>query len=146
MFSFASGLRAQTDTLSAQKDSVPAFWIDVASGDTVYSKADSMPSFPGGEMAFQRFLIENLRYPHMEKEQGHSGTVYISFRVEKDGTISNVKCKKGVEGAPGLGKEGVRVLSLMPDWESGTINGRPVNVEMVIPIKFTLEEKKKRRG
>lgn len=138
-------LHAQSDTLSNPKDTASTYWVDAESGDTVYSKADTMPSFPGGELEFQQFLVQNVRYPMMEKEQGKMGTVYVSFRVETDGRITHVQCKRGVEGAPGLCREAVRVIGLMPNWNPGTVNGKNVTVEMVMPMKFTLVDTKKKK-
>jgi len=106
----------------------------------VYSFAEYMPEFPGGETAFMTFLNKNIKYPQMEKEEGKTGTVYISFIVTKEGKVVNVKCVKEIKGAPGLNKEALRVFKTMPNnWTPGSIDGKNVNVVLVQPVKFVLQ-------
>lgn len=98
-----------------------------------------MPRFQGDESGFQNYLRWTIRYPQLEKDQGKDGTVYIYFEVSQYGGIGNVKCVKGVPGAPGLAKEAIRVVSEMPRWVPGHIDGRPVKVSMTVPVRFTLQ-------
>lgn len=105
----------------------------------VYSMTEEMPMFRGREGTFQKYLQWTIRYPQMEKEQGKDGTVYIYFEVTPSGKIENVRCIKGVVGAPGLAKEGIRVISTMPRWQPGTMAGKPVRASMIVPIKFVLQ-------
>mgnify|MGYP006209697597 CR=1 FL=1 len=60
--------------------------------------------------------------------------VYVSFVIEKDGPVSNVKTLRGL-GA-GTDQEAERVLGLSPNWVAGTLDGKPVRVKYNIPIKF----------
>lgn len=109
-----------------------------AEQEQVFSFAEKMPEFPGGPGAQQEFVSKNIKYPEIEKEAGKQGTVYLTFIVEKDGSISNIKEAKGIAGAPGLTKEAIRVVSQMPKWTPGTMNGRAVRVSMTIPVRFVL--------
>jgi protein TonB len=97
-----------------------------------------MPEFPGGLEAFQKYLRDSIQYPGIEKNKGIHGTVYVSFVVGKDGTITNVKVIREVQGAPGLSAEAIRVISNMPKWTPGKFQGRPVRTEMTQPIEFIL--------
>jgi len=106
--------------------------------EKIFTEAEVMPDFSGKD-GFQAYLKKNVRYPFAEKDQGKQGTVYISFVVEKDGTIANVKAAKEVAGAPGFTKEAIRVISLMPKWTPGMMNGHPVRIEITQPVKFTLQ-------
>jgi periplasmic protein TonB len=90
--------------------------------------AEVMPSFPGGEAAMHKFLRERLIYPQQAKAAGISGTVYLSFVVEKDGRITEIEVLRG--GEAGLGQEAVRVVNLMPFWNPGIQAGRPVKVKL----------------
>lgn len=105
----------------------------------VFTFAEEQPVFPGGSAAFMKYLQTNIQYPQLEKEANKQGSVYISFIVEKDGSISNIKAVKEVPGAPGLTKEAIRVISMMPKWIPGKMNGRAVRVEITQPIKFVLD-------
>jgi len=97
-----------------------------------------MSEFPGGQDSLNSYLRRNIKYPQVEKEEGKQGTVYISFVVRKDGSITDVKVMKEVPGAPGFTKEATRVIKAMPTWKPGKMNGRAVNTQMTIPIRFVL--------
>lgn len=103
---------------------------------------EQMPEFPGGEAARQKFIIDEINkrgYPAMEKEAGISGTVYLTFVVEKDGSITDVKVLRGVSGGPGYDKLATAVVKAMPNWKVGKQNGREVRVQYNMPIKFSLK-------
>jgi TonB family protein len=104
-----------------------------------FDSIEIMPRFQGGESSFQTYLMWTIRYPQLEKEQGKDGTVYIYFEVNKTGSIENVKCQKGVPGAPGLSREAIRVISQMPRWVPGYMKGKPVKVGMTVPVRFQLQ-------
>lgn len=98
--------------------------------------ADIMPKFPGGDAARIKYMVENVKYPETAKDKGSQGTVYISFVVEKDGSITNPKIAKGVENS--LDAEAFRVVNSMPKWIAGTDKGKPVRVQFTMPIQFKL--------
>lgn len=97
---------------------------------------EHMPSFKGD---LQTFFNKNIEYPQLEKDADIQGTVYLTFVVEKDGTISDVKILRGVTGGPGYTREALRLISLMPAWNPGQQNGHPVRVQMNLPIHFLLK-------
>jgi protein TonB len=97
---------------------------------------EEMPQFPGGDEALLKFLSQNLHYPAEAKETNITGTVYIYFVVEPDGSISSLKVKRGI-GA-GCDEEALRVVRLMPVWSPGKQRGMPVRVQFTLPVKFTL--------
>ena len=107
--------------------------------DKVYETFDiqKMPSFPGGEAELQKFLVENINYPAIARENNIQGTAALSFVVGKDGTISNVQILKDPGG--GCGKEAVRVVQSMPKWTPGEANGNPVKVKFTLPVRFRLQ-------
>ena len=76
---------------------------------------ETMPSFNGGDtMEFTIWVNSQLNYPKVAKENGVQGRVTLSFTVEKDGSVTEVKVLKGVD--PSLDKEAVRVVSKSPKW------------------------------
>ena len=107
----------------------------VASTDQVFTNVKIMPTNPG----YEEYLATALQYPISERNTGISGTVYINFIVEEDGSVSHVRVLRGVFGGPGLDAEAVRVISAMPRWTPGMQNGHPVRISMNIPIRFLLE-------
>ncbi|HET6989687.1 MAG TPA: energy transducer TonB [Bacteroidia bacterium] len=110
---------------------------------TVYTFAEVMPDFRHGKGGFQKYLVKSVKYPEAEKNAGKQGTVYISFIVEKNGSISNVHAVKEVPGAPGFTKESIRVIQNMPRWSPAKVNGKPVRIEITQPIRFILDKAKK---
>ena len=96
-----------------------------------------MPVFPGGEMKMYEFLGMNVRYPQRAIKDGYSGTVYVRFVVEPDGTITNIEIAKGVGG--GCSEEAMRVVKMMPNWIPGEAFGKKVRVTYTLPINFRLQ-------
>ena len=99
---------------------------------------EKTPEFPGGMAAFANFLRKNLRYPEQAREAGVSGRVFISFVVEKDGRLTDIKVLKGI--GFGCDQEATRVLKKSPLWNPGVQNKREVRVLYTIPLVFTLGE------
>jgi len=111
--------------------------MDISSDKLIFFVVEEMPEYSGGDEARIKFLIAHLRYPQIAKESGIQGTVYVSFIVESDGSVSNVKVLRGVGG--GLDEESVRVVELMPKWIPGKCDGVPVRVQFNMPLRFTLD-------
>jgi TonB family protein len=103
---------------------------------TVLTKADQMPSFPGGEEELNRFLTANIKYPQEALDKKIEGTVYVTFVVDENGIISGVKMSRRM--AFGMDQEAMRVVKMMPNWIPGQQDGKPVAVQYTLPIKFTL--------
>jgi periplasmic protein TonB len=123
--------------ISAAAFSAQAQQKDTAKTQQVIEMVDTPPEYPGGMDAYMEFLKNNIKYPADAMTAGAQGTVYVSIRVEKDGTVTDVKIKKDAVHY-GCGEEAVRVLKLMPKWKPGTMNGIPVAVLYTIPVKFIL--------
>lgn len=104
---------------------------------TIYNNVEKMPFFPGGEFKMYEFLAMNIRYPQRAREDGYSGTVYVRFVVEPDGTITNIEVAKGVGG--GCSEEAVRVVKMMPKWIPGEAFGKKVRVTYTLPVNFRLQ-------
>lgn len=98
--------------------------------------AEQEATFPGGWGKWTRFLNKNLKYPKRAKRMGISGTVFLSFVVDKNGVISDIEVLREVGG--GLDEEAIRVLKSSPKWNPGLQRGRPVKSRMSIRIAFTL--------
>lgn len=103
----------------------------------VFDVVEQMPSFPGGPSALMKYLSENVRYPVVAQENGVQGRVVVSFVVEKDGHITDVKVVRSVD--PTLDKEAARVVKSMPNWIPGKQNGSAVRVKYNVPVSFKLQ-------
>lgn len=99
---------------------------------------EKYPEFPGGHDAFNRYISRNLRYPMMARENNISGRVFVSFIIEKNGSLSNIQVVRGIGG--GCDDEAIRVLRNSPSWTAGMQNGQKVRVAYTMPIFFQLAE------
>lgn len=103
----------------------------------VFEVVEKMPSFPGGDAALMDYLSKNVKYPVIAQENGVQGRVVISFVVEKDGSITDVRVAKSVD--PSLDREASRVVKSMPRWIPGMQNGGAVRVKYNVPVSFRLQ-------
>lgn len=103
----------------------------------VYDVVEVMPQYPGGQIAMLKYIMENIKYPKQIMEEGIQGRVTVSFIVEKDGRVSNVRLLRSVQ--PSLDKEAIRVVKSMPKWTPGKQNGKPVRVRFNLPVMFKLK-------
>jgi TonB family protein len=110
---------------------------DAPEKDSIFQVVDEMPEFPGGPEAMMKFVTSNVKYPEKAKDEGIAGRVFVSFVVEKDGTVSNVKVLRGIGG--GCDEEAVRVVKSMPKWKPGMQKGKPVRVNFNMPFTFKLD-------
>jgi len=97
---------------------------------------DEYPEFAGGMKAFTKYMERNLRYPSQAQEDGVQGKVFLSFVVEKDGSITDVKVLRGI--GFGCDEEAVKVIKKSPLWKPGRNKGNPVRVRYNMPINFNL--------
>lgn len=112
---------------------------DINNSNRKEPKPRTYPVYNGGYEAMMSYL-DRIVYPKKEAEEGVEGTVYISFKVKRSGKVTDVKVARGVPEHPAFEQEAVRVISMMPNWIPGTVNGKPTAMIMTLPIKFALEK------
>lgn len=98
--------------------------------------AEDLPQFPGGAVAFMKWLTQRLRYPHTARFKKVQGRVVAVFYVEKDGRITGINITQSL--SPECDREALRVLRLMPRWKPGIQNDQPCRTKVCIPIVFRL--------
>ena len=113
----------------------------VVQGKEVFTVVEKQPSYPGGQDGYTKFLIANIKYPEEALKKAVTGTVYVTFVIEKDGAVTNVKVLRGI--GSGCDEEAARVVKMMPKWNPGEQKGKPVAVQYNLPIKFNLDCNKK---
>lgn len=109
---------------------------EVVEEEQIFTIVEEMPSFPGGEAELFKYLGKNIKYPQMATDAGIAGVVYVTFVVDKDGKIRDVKILRGIGG--GCDEEAMRVVKSMPSWKPGKQRGKAVTVQYNLPIRFTL--------
>lgn len=107
-----------------------------AADNNIYDAPEVMPEYPGGMQAMMSFIGENVKYPEDAMEKNISGKVFVSFVVEKDGSVSEAKVVKGV--CESIDKEALRVVNAMPKWTPGKKDGKNVRVSYTLPFTFKL--------
>ena len=116
-----------------------------ADGIPVYKTVSEMPTYPDGQTGFYRLVAQNIQYPADARKNSIQGNVYVGFTIMEDGSMKNIHVKKGIAGGESCNEEAMRVMHLIPKWVSGKINGKPVRVSFVTPIRFKLESGKPRK-
>lgn len=109
--------------------------------EEIFTVVETQPQFPGGEDSLYNFIYSNLRYPQSAMRYKLEGRVFITFVVEKDGSITNVRILRDIGG--GCGQEAKRVVEMMPKWIPGKQNGKTVRVQYNLPVTFKLNEEDK---
>jgi protein TonB len=102
----------------------------------IFLTVEKAPGFPGGQEGFIHFLIKTVRYPASGVENRIQGRVWLTFVVEKDGSLTDIKIAKGV--SKDIDAEAVRVMKASPKWAPGMQNGKPVRVMYPMPVNFDL--------
>jgi len=123
------------------------FKLDETDKKVALQQVDQLPVFVGCDATLEgdalrqcsnqkmiEFVSKNMIYPKAAVENGIEGMVVVSFMVEADGSVSEVKSVKGIGG--GCEEEVMRVLYSMPDWKPGMKDGKPVRTELKLPVKF----------
>lgn len=105
---------------------------------TIHQGVDQRPEFVGGNTALYDYVAKNIHYPDSAKETGIQGKVFVSFIVEKNGSISNVNLMNS-GGDKMLDDEAIRVIASMPPWLPGKKQGKEVRTKFVLPIIFRLK-------
>lgn len=108
-------------------------------GKEVFTFVEQPPSFIGGDAGLNKYLATNIRYPRAAVENNIGGTIFVSFIVTDDGSVTDIKTVGAPKGG-GLEEEAMRVVEKMPKWIPGKQNGNLVNVQFNLPIRFTLQD------
>jgi bla regulator protein blaR1 len=101
-------------------------------------EAENMPEYPGGITAFFDYVKSNLNYPEEAQKMGLEGKVFVRFKVNTDGSISDVELLQGI--GSGCDQEAKRVMENSPKWRPMIVEGKAQEVKMVLPIIFRLSE------
>jgi periplasmic protein TonB len=116
----------------------PGISEPVIADPPILNIAEVMPEYEGGTKEMMKFIVRNTHFPSSARRLGTQGTVFVSFVVDSEGNVVDVKVVKGISAE--CDKEAARVISKMRGWKAGMQNHRAVSVRMTLPIKFQLQE------
>ena len=114
--------------------SVNAYSQSDDADNDVYNMVDQSAKFQDGYNSIIKFVQENIKFPAEAKENNVHGKLMLSVVVEKDGSLSDIKIKKGL--GYGLDEEIVRIIKMMPKWQPAQHKGKPVRQSQTILIPF----------
>ncbi len=117
----------------AQKDKVELY-----ATDTIYTKADVLPSYKNGDADWNKYLKKNLKYPKKAWWEQIEGEVLVEFVVRYDGIITDVKNLTYAENW-GFEQEAVRVIKESGKWNAAVLRGRKVSYYARLTIPFRLK-------
>ena len=104
----------------------------------VYYLADSMPRFPEGEPTM--WVARNIRFPFEAQARGASGKINVTFVVDEQGNVTDVNTlaprNANFTSDVDLLWEAIRVVSSMPRWIPGKVDGKPACVRCYVPVTF----------
>ena len=126
------------DYTDARNEAVPQMKDEAGDPNMVYDVVEVMPRFPGGNTKLMEYVKEKQQYPAAALKDKIEGRVVVSFVVETNGEISNVKVRHSPH--PSLDKEAERIIKSMPRWHPGIQNGRIVRVKYYVPVIFILPQ------
>ncbi|HZK68372.1 MAG TPA: energy transducer TonB [Paludibacter sp.] len=106
----------------------------IVSNEQNYKIVNKMPQFPGGDKALMNYLVQHIKYPIIDMQNGNQGKVIVQFVIDRSGKVKDPKVV--TSASPGMDSAALRVVSEMPDWIPGEINGKKENIDNTLPIVF----------
>jgi periplasmic protein TonB len=123
-----SGMISSDNSLKIEKDK-----------EGIYSRAEKMPEYPGGETALSKFVENNINYPQDAIDQNTEGTVNVSFVVDEKGKVT-APLVTGKSAGHALDDEAIKVVKQMPSWKPGMVKGKAVKTRLSLPVTFKLAD------
>lgn len=111
--------------------------VEVEEEEEIFQVVEQTAMFPGGYQAMNKYLRDNIKYPQQAKETGTQGKVFLTFVVEKDGSITDIKILRDI--GSGCGEEAIRVVKSMPKWTPAKQRGKTVRQQFNLPVSFALQ-------
>ena len=103
----------------------------------IFTVVEQDPVFPGGMDALYRWIGSNYKWPIEARDCDATGTVFVTFVIEKDGSVSNIRLLRDI--GCGHGQAVVEMLKHMPKWKPGKQQGKKVRVQFNLPVKIQLQ-------
>jgi TonB family C-terminal domain len=123
--------------VTATKIEIAAEPEELKEEKTIFTVVEQEASFPGGYDKLMEYLSKNIKYPQQARETGTKGRVMLTFVVEKDGSITDIKVLRDI--GSGCGEEAIRVVKTMPKWAPAKQRGKAVRQQFNLPVVFNLQ-------
>ena len=110
----------------------------IAPGAISYTEVEQKPVFQEGKDSYFRFMTNHIKYPVIAQENGIVGKIVVSYVIDTNGNVTDVKSPVKIDG---LSMEGERLIKLMPAWKPGSHKGKNVAVQCYAIMEFRLQSK-----
>ena len=121
----------------AQSDRTGKAGAPDADTNEIFVVVEQDPEFPGGMEALYQWIGANYKWPASARDCDAFGYVYVTFIIEKDGSVSNIRLLRDL--GCGHGEAVVEMVQRMPKWKPGKQRGKPVRVQFNLPVKIALQ-------
>ncbi|MFI3318301.1 MAG: energy transducer TonB [Rikenellaceae bacterium] len=113
--------------------------VEVIEDDQPFFRAETMPTFQGGDVGkFRAWIQQRLEYPQIAAENGISGNVIVSFIIDKEGKLTDIKVLRTPDRS--LSDEVIRVMKMAPaDWTPAKQRNRTVRLQYTLPLMFQIQ-------
>lgn len=108
--------------------------------NTVFTAVEDPASFPGGDAALMHYILEKMKYPQRCLDSAYQAVIYMSFIVERDGSLSDIKAVKDYKQCPEFVEECKKIFIGMPRWNPAQMQGKAVRASFMIPVRFKLKK------
>ena len=109
-------------------------WKSKGEEEEMFYIVEDIPSFPGGTEALGAYIDENLEYPAKEKKNSMAGKVMVEFKVNADGSLSDIRVAQSSNTL--FDKAALKVFEEMPAWNPGVQRGKKVSCKVIVPVRF----------
>ncbi|MCK9163518.1 MAG: energy transducer TonB [Bacteroidales bacterium] len=136
-FNISSFQQTSNVSASVAKVEIKIEEEEVQEEKVIFTVVEQEASFPGGIQKLNEYLGKSIKYPQQAKETGTKGRVMLTFVVERDGSITDIKVLRDI--GSGCGEEAKRVVKEMPKWQPAKQRGKAVRQQFVLPVSFNLQ-------
>jgi len=136
-FNVSSFAQTSNVTATVGKIEIKAEDEEVQEEVKIFTVVEQEASFPGGVEKLGEYLAKSIKYPQQARETGTKGRVMLTFVVERDGSITDIKVLRDI--GSGCGEEAKRVVKEMPKWQPAKQRGKAVRQQFVLPVTFNLQ-------
>lgn len=121
-----------------------SFWVKAQDLDSNVNKhlietLDRMPLFVVGDSNMYKYVLKQINYPVVAKDNGIEGRVYVQFIIDEEGSVLSPRVYGNKRLGAGLEEEAIRVVANMPKWKPAIYKKKPTRVVYVLPVTFRLE-------
>ncbi|MFA7082779.1 MAG: energy transducer TonB [Bacteroidales bacterium] len=136
-FNISSFQQTSNVSASVSKVEIKVEEEEVQEEKTIFTVVEQEATFPGGNEKLNEYLAKSIKYPQQAKETGTRGKVMLTFVIERDGSITDIKVLRDI--GSGCGEEARRVVKEMPKWQPAKQRGKAVRQQFVLPVSFNLQ-------